>query len=253
MSLTSFTDVALELGGQQINMSTLLKKAKDSEDDALREKQAFTILEHRKLLHDFKKALDTNKDNELASVPEKDLNNLDVANSGIVALAALNLSEDKNITALKGFTMKLIHSKFYDTTKIKQDCTILLSDQVELTLQSAIAIQILRSSLNWNDFISLYAKMPNWFQFIDSSTTQKWSESISIELDLITVTELVDIIFDTCKKKALSSFVHDHNVNETLNIYIECFEKILSYELFDVDPYLDKASKSLVDLEEVIL
>jgi hypothetical protein len=35
-----------------------------------------------------------------------------VANSGIVALAALNLSEDKNITALKGFAMKLIHSKF---------------------------------------------------------------------------------------------------------------------------------------------
>ena len=120
-------------------------------------------------------------------------------------------------------------------------------------MQSAIAVQILRSSLNWNDFISLYAKVPNWFQFIDSSTAQKWSESISIELDLITVTELVDIIFDTCKKKALSSFVHDHNVNETLNVYIECFEKILSYELFDVDPYLDKASKSLVDLEEVIL
>ncbi len=57
MSLTSFTDVALELGGQQINMPTLLKKVKDSKDDALREKQAFTILEHRKLLHDFKKAL----------------------------------------------------------------------------------------------------------------------------------------------------------------------------------------------------
>ena len=119
MSLTSFTDVALELGGQQINMPTLLKKVKDSKDDALREKQAFIILEHRKLLHDFKKALDTNKDKELASVLENDLNNLDVANSGIVALAALNLSEDKNITALKGFAMKLIHSKFYDTTKIK--------------------------------------------------------------------------------------------------------------------------------------
>lgn len=112
MSLTSFTDVALELGGQQINMPTLLKKVKDSKDDALREKQAFTILEHRKLLHDFKKALDTNKDKELASVLENDLNKLDVANSGIVALTALNLSEDKNITALKGFAMKLIHSKF---------------------------------------------------------------------------------------------------------------------------------------------
>lgn len=107
MSLTSFTDVALELGGQQINMSTLLKKAKDSKNDALREKQAFTILEHRKLLHDFKKALDTNKDNELASVLEKDLNNLNVANSGIVALAALNLSEDKNITALKGICYEI--------------------------------------------------------------------------------------------------------------------------------------------------
>lgn len=253
MQLMSFSDLVFAMGCQQFNMALLLQKLQKMTDDARREALALEILKRRKLLRSFKDDLQNAKAHSITEIAKSDLRDIEVANACVTALAICDISQEKNLKILKDFIIKIVQSNYYDVTKLKKDCQVILSENTELSFQNDAIVRMMHKSISYNDLIMLYEKAPSWFKFVFRENAESMMQAISIDLSLIEIDQLIAIIFETCKKRALSVFVKSKDADSALQVYIDCFKQILDYEEFDIDKYVDLASDSLINLEGVIM
>lgn len=253
MQLMSFSDIVFGVGCQQFSMSLLLQKAATVKDDAKREGYAFKILERRKLLTSFMEDLQNACNRSISDISIPDLKDVSIANACITSLTICNLSEKQNVELFKSFIIKIVQCGYYDVTKIKQECSILLGDQKDLSFDDEVLYRMLQKTIPYNDLIELYKKEPSLFSFVFPEDAKRMIQAIKVELSLIEIEQIVEIIYETCKKRALSALVQSKDADNALQIYVNCFNRILEFEEFDVEKYVDKASDSLVSLEGVII
>lgn len=255
IDVTSFLtpyDIFSTLGSQGFDTSTLLTLLHSVTDDAERESSAFLILERRRKLHKLKKHLESCSNNEKINLTQEQLHDVKIVNGALVSFMVSGINE--HLQDFQMLILSLVKNKMYDFVRLKEDVqAILCNDISQLTeFRQLVLFNFVQESVTVSDILPLFELANDAFSMVYKEKAQDLIAETNAELMSVELDDILQIIFDTTKKKALSVFVHDRSTDAALRIYIDCFDRLLNYEIFDVDKYIDKACNSLIDLEEVI-
>lgn len=245
-------DVISVLGGQGFDPSVLLSIIQTVTDDAERESSAFSILDRRKQLNQLMAVLNDCLSNERICLTPEQLHSLASVNSAVVSFMISGIKN--HMQDFQSFVLYIVKNKLYDFEKLKYDVQAILSnDSSQFTqFDQLVLFNCVQSSMTVNDVLPLFSQVPEMFSMIYKDKAHDLIAEVNAELMSIELDDVIKIIFESTKKRALSAFIKDRNVSAALDIYTESFDKLLGYGTFDIDTYLDKACDSLVDLEEVI-
>lgn len=247
--LLSFSGIVSELGDSEFNLSRSAGNINLINEDVKREEYAYSILKRYKMLTGLKSALST-CDEQFDS---NSFDSLADVNAKLFALAISKLSDENKMNSMKMYLIDLMHSKKYDTSKIKSDCQILMSADTPQSLTDDIMKRALLSEMNLTDLTRVFERHPELFTKIGLDDCARISAQIDQQINDVNIKQVLDAIFAVCKKRALSVFITTRDDDAAIKIYTDCFDKILSYVKTDITEYIEKASDSLVEIEEVVL
>lgn len=249
LHLMSFSDFVMELGSQYFDMSSMLTKISSLKDDTMRECEAFRILQRRKQLLDLRLSLRRVKDIDVRSV---DLKNLEIVNAILFRYVVCDMSVVENTEEMKEFVVKLIQSKMYQTGNLTKDCTAFINKESASSYEKLFMYDVMHTVIHCDDLLRIFASEPKLFKCIMTDDAHRLIREIDLELDQLDTKEVIDIIFDCSTKRALSRYAATRDSDLALTCYVEAFEKILTYEVIDLEEYVSKAAKNLADFEGVI-
>lgn len=247
-------DIFSMLGGQAFDTASMLKKLEFVKDDAIRENTALTIFERRKVLSGLKSVLTPCLRNEKIRLTAEQLNDLQSVNSATAAFVLTNVFN--HVEDFQCFVMQIVKGKLYDYEVFKTDAFAMLTSKKEdlhQKLECCALNNFAPVEVTAIDVIPLFKQDKGLFQSVYADTASKLIAEIECELNSITIDELVQIAFSVCEKKALSAYIAEKSVDAAIKVYTDYFKKLLGYEIFDVEKYIDLACESLINLEEVIL
>lgn len=235
-------------------MAEIMKRITSiTENDVLRERLSFELLERRKLLQEFIAVLRCGPGKSFSELGSADMQDIEVLNAEITALAISDLSLPENINELKEFVIKLLKEGCYKPERIKQDCTLLLSESKPDDFRDMLALGILTSQVNACDVVQLFSRNQKLFTMVHEKDAVRLILELEAELSAVDIYNITDILYDIAKKKSLSGFVHTRSNELVVRSFADFFVKLLGYEEFNYEKYLDDASSCLAKLEEVII
>lgn len=245
----SFSDFVMELGSQYFDMSSMLTKISSLKDDARQETEAFKILQRRKQLLDLRLSLRRAKSIDIHSA---DLKNLETVNAILFRYVVCDMSVAENSEEMKEFVVRLIQSKMYQTSSLTKDCTAYINRESADSYEKLFMYNAMHAVIHCDDLLRIFAKEPKLFKCIMTDDANRLIREIDLELDQLDTKEVINIIFNCSTKRALSRYAATRDSDLSLKCYIEAFEKILTYEVIDLEEYVGRAAKSLADFEGVI-
>lgn len=245
-------DILFELGGQSCSTQNMLRQALDCKDDCRRESIIYEILTRRKLLYDFISFMSDCKGNDTINFSDTDLQDIHYSNQIVTAFVTCGIENHR--TEFLTYVTMIIKNKLFDYEALKKDVHFILEEPNYETssFQQCLLHEAMKSQLHFVDILSAFSKYRSLFSKVCSNQAQMWIEEATSELVSIQIDDIIKILYEITKKRALSKFAESRDVSSALEIYTKCFLKILDYEMFDYEKYLDLASESLISLGEVI-
>lgn len=251
--LLSFSDIVSDLGGRAFTLSAVVGKLAELQEDAVREKVAFDILARVRLLTGFLETLKTNRQLTPDTLIDEDFSDLIKMNAAILAFAISDISVKENVEMLQSFLIKLVRSKKYDVSKLKQDCQIIMGDNSELEYRERLMKELVSTPIPYNDVLPLYEGFPELFTYLDAGSTDVMSAAVTADIKSINIYDVIEVIYGICQRRALSEYVQSGSPNAAINVYSVQFSRVLEFVDVDLEQYLDRATDSLISIEEVMV
>lgn len=251
--LLSFSDIIPNLGGRTFTLSAVVGKLAEFREDTVREKVAFDILARVRLLTSFLEELKTNRQLTPDTLMDEDFSDLTKMNATVLAFTISDISIKENVEMLQSFLIKLVRSKKYDVSKLKQDCQIIMGDNSELGYHERLMKELMSTSIQYSDVLPLYEGFPKLFTHLDVCSTDVMSAAVIADIKSINIYDVIEVIYDICQRRALSEYVQSGSPDAAINIYSAQFNRVLEFVDVDLEQYLDRATDSLISIEEVMV